>query len=338
MTSTSVEGTINVEDTANLETGGLLDISQTGKEVTSGTSDMAASRLEAQRDSLNLLAGRSNVGSAMTGDTTAENIKQESDLEELQFVWTNLSREVIDLTSDNGAEVVLSGCPEKETEIISTTEAFSATPLIREPRTSIADADIMFGSADRSVPVLQAKGNLATKPKTTKVPWTAERRAKIEQIQRAMAEKAYGRPVPEKIDGLFSSNRNQTAAQGSNVTRPSALPASDGDPNAWMWEEVQDETDAALNFAELKEKYETKVRSKTNSWMDNIKFLRAEKGERARLKRLDIESQRAGGAPTSSENKDSDEEETLFVPEERPSKRKGQVLTDAGLSLASGDE
>ena len=188
--------------------------------------------------------------------------------------------------------------------------------------------------------MLQAKGNLATKPKTTKVPCTPERRAKIEQIQRALAEKAYGRPVPEKTDGLFSSNHNQIAAQDSNETRLSAVPASDGDPNAWMWEEVQDESDAALKFAGLKEKHEAKVRSKTTSWMDDIKFLRDEKEERARLKRLDIESQRAGGSPTSSEDKDSDEEETLFVPEGKKtsSKRKGQVLTDAGLGLASDDE
>ena len=258
---------------------------------------------------------------------SVEDIKQESDLEELQFVWTNLSKEVIDLASENGDDL-------QETAIMSTTETYPALPLIREA--SPLPVDAYLDTASRDVPVLSAEGNHVTKPRNAKVPWTAERRAKIEQIQRALAEKAYGRPVPGKIDGLFSTIDNQTAAQDSNVARPLVVPASDGDFNAWIWEEVQDEPDAALKFAGMKEKYEAEVRSKTNSWMDDIKFLSAEKEERARLNRLDMDFRRADTAPITSEDKDSGEEETLFLPEGE--KRKGQVLPDTGLSLASGDE
>ena len=156
-------------------------------------------------------------------------------------------------------------------------------------------------------PILPPKKLLVTKKKPRSQLTDAEK-AKVAEIQAKLAARVTGKPVAV-VPGSVSK------APGIDV-RPAgpADPAQQpDDPYAWMHDdvEVEDDDEALQKFEALKKKFHSKKRSRKATFEDEINFQRAEKAERARLKRQEELE------PAIADN--GEEDNGLFVPLADPS-------------------
>lgn len=127
---------------------------------------------------------------------------------------------------------------------------------------------------------------------------TSEAIAKQYQQQRALREK------------MLALSGSAGPIEGLNGLKPPGLEGDPIDDDAWMSSDPKFDEEAAVTFRELKRSYKVKQRADANTIEDDYEFRRADKVEKARLKRLELDYLNSRGP--SSEEGDSDED-ALFV-------------------------
>ena len=166
---------------------------------------------------------------------------------------------------------------------------------------------------------------LKKKPKQA---FTAAQNARMLELQAELAERSTGIPV---AGGVVNISKGQQAALPFPNRDTSSVRS---DPNAWMYETVDDEDDPAAKFAQLTRRYRAKQRAKTCTFLDDVEFLKAQKAETGRLKRIEYELLQARNAQHQiQEEVARDETDDLFVPPinpaQSPTKRKYGEMADS---------
>lgn len=156
---------------------------------------------------------------------------------------------------------------------------------------------------------------------------TLEDIAKHRQQQRAFKEMLLGRSGTSGTAGL---------CKGLDGLRGPDLDGDDINDDSWMNSDTNFDEEAAVKFRHLKRSYKAKQKADTNTIEDDYEFRRAEKTEKARLKRLELEYITSRGP--ASEEEESDED-GLFVGQS-PARRakRGYAVTgeDDGGSNTQG--
>ena len=228
-------------------------------------------------------------GTALTEDDSTENIKQEFEASEIEFVWTNLSKQVIDLVTDDEAEALPSvEANNAETTSISNRKSPSK-PDSSESHPTIGATAAQSDGTIKNAAGPQLKKFLFTRPKKAKGPITAERRAKLELAQRLLAERATGKVVPGCAGTLFSATPKLAGSADSVQSRIGPDVHREVSTATRNESEILSDSDgdAEKKFSALKKKYNSKKKKRTNTIGDDVAFIRAEKIEAMRLKRLE---------------------------------------------------
>lgn len=127
---------------------------------------------------------------------------------------------------------------------------------------------------------------------------TSEAIAKQYQQQRALREK------------MFALSGSAGLTKGLNGLKPPGLEGDHIDDDAWMSSDPKFDEEAAVIFHDLKRSYKAKQRADANTIEDDYEFRRADKVEKSRLKRLELDYLNSRGP--GSEEEESDED-GLFV-------------------------
>ena len=147
----------------------------------------------------------------------------------------------------------------------------------------------------------------AAKNRVLRTPEDIEKLRKMQQMYR---EKALGKAAASGASNMFNISRVAENIQ---------------DKNAWMKGTYTPEENNADHFAGLKRAYKAKVKARKNTLEDDINFKRAEKEEKARLKRVELAYRRDIGRHSSDDDEAEESDDGLFVPqyphENGPAKR-----------------
>ena len=134
-------------------------------------------------------------------------------------------------------------------------------------------------------------------PRALRTPEDLEKLRKLQQMYR---EKALGKAVASGASNLFNISR-----VAGNVQ----------DKDAWMKGTYTPKENTADHFAGLKRAYKAKVKARKNTLEDDINFQRAEKEEKARLKRVELAYLRDTGCYSSDDDEAEESDDGLFVPQ-----------------------
>ena len=129
---------------------------------------------------------------------------------------------------------------------------------------------------------------------------TPEDIEKMRKLQQMYGEKALGKVAACGASDMF------------NI--PNAV-GNIQDKDAWMRGTYTPEEDTAGHFAKLKRVYKAKVKARKNTLEDDVNFQRAEKEEKARLKRIELAYLRDRGSDSSDDNEAEESDDGLFVPQ-----------------------
>ncbi|KAL9610783.1 MAG: hypothetical protein Q9167_004539 [Letrouitia subvulpina] len=139
---------------------------------------------------------------------------------------------------------------------------------------------------------------------------TPEHEAKLEQLQKKLAEKARKNAIAAGASSIFNGSAGQgNANQGVPIDVD-----TDSDPD------VQ----AAIGFQRQKKIYYNKCRSKSNTFEDDIMWSKAQNAELARIKR----------AKDELRNNTQDSDDELFISQASPSMHQGRQPSE----LVSGED
>ena len=134
-------------------------------------------------------------------------------------------------------------------------------------------------------------------PRVLRTPEDVEKLRKLQQMYR---EKALGKAAACGASKMF------------NV--PNAVGVIQ-DKDAWMRGTYTPEEDTAGDFAKSKRVYKAKVKARKNTLEEDINFQRAEKEEKARLKRIELAYVRDRGSHSSDDDEAEESDDGLFVPQ-----------------------
>ena len=129
---------------------------------------------------------------------------------------------------------------------------------------------------------------------------TPEDIEKLRKMQQMYGEKALGKAAASGASNMFNISRVAENIQ---------------DKDAWMKGTYTPEENTADHFAGLKRAYKAKVKARKNTLEDDINFQRAEKEEKARLKRVELAYQRDIGCHSSDDDEAEESDDGLFVPQ-----------------------
>ena len=198
-----------------------------------------------------------------------EDIKNE---EEVQFVWENLSKEIYTIPDDDDETL-------DEPLPVTLTSSSSGTP-----RSFSEVHGSNTAPTSKALPTAVPKKTFLLKKKVRPACSPAQD-AKFKELSKQLAEKAVSNSTRGGAGTVFGG-------RGLNAPTGPACDEESADPHAWMHEVVDvDDEDAAKKFSLLKKKYNFKKRKNQTTFEEDAAFLRADKLERARLKRLDIQSE-----------------------------------------------
>lgn len=254
-----------------------------------------------------------------TDDTDDVEIKEEEgENRSVEFVWAM-------------------GMPKEQIVISDDEEDVAAIRAILTP--GKGSPDVMEPVTSNSVPSTR-KFLITKKPRP---PLTDEEKTKLTEMQAKLAARATGKLITGGAGSVFRGLEvgHQPGAQPIGPTGLT-VPAEPADPHAWMHEEVElDEDDAAEKFEALKKKYKAKKRSGKADFVDEINFTKAEKAERARLKRLEDDFLRALETQAEPAMGDGDENnDDLFIPladQSQTQQKRRRNTTVEDLSGKDGD-
>ena len=133
-------------------------------------------------------------------------------------------------------------------------------------------------------------------PRALKTPEDIEKLRKLQQMYK---EKALGKAAASGASNMFN-----TPNIAGNIQ----------DKDAWMRGTYTPEENTANHFSKVKRVYKAKVKARKNTLEDDINFQRAEKEEKARLKRVELAYLRDRGCH-SSDDEAEESDEGLFVPQ-----------------------
>ena len=154
----------------------------------------------------------------------------------------------------------------------------------------------------------------AANPRALRTPEDIEKLCKLQQMYR---EKALGKAAASGASNMFNISRVVGNFQ---------------DKDAWMKGTYTPEENTADHFAGLKRAYKAKVKARKNTLEDDINFQRAEKEEKARLKRVELAYLRDRGCHSSDDDEAEESDDGLFVPqfprENGPPKRRAPTTRD----------
>ena len=221
------------------------------------------------------------------------------------------------VTLDDGTIMLSDG--EDEEEIIILNDDGSSSVTIKKE-----NPDVEFLGANKGLNILSD----ALNEETTRAPLrkhgkpylsTANPRAlrtpediqKMRKLQQMYGEKALGKAA---------------ASGASNIFNISMVSGNVQDKDAWMKGTYTPEENTAEHFAGLKRAYKAKVKARKNTLEDDINFQRAEKEEKARLKRVELAYLRDLGGHSSDDDEAEESDDGLFVPQyprgDGPAKRR----------------
>ena len=129
---------------------------------------------------------------------------------------------------------------------------------------------------------------------------TPEDIEKLRKLQQMYGEKALGKAAASGASNMFNISRVAENIQ---------------DKDAWMKGTYASEENTVDHFAGLKRAYKAKVKARKNTLEDDINFQRAEKEEKARLKRVELAYLRDFGCHSSDDDEAEDSDDDLFVPQ-----------------------
>lgn len=151
-------------------------------------------------------------------------------------------------------------------------------------------------------------------PRVLRTPEDVEKLRKLQQMYR---EKALGKAAACGASNIFNIPNVMGVVQ---------------DKDAWMRGTYTPEEDTADHFAKLKRAYKAKVKTRKNTLEDDINFQRAEKEEKARLKRVELAYLRDRGFYSSDDDEAEESDDGLFVPQypsnNGPAKRRAGAARD----------
>ena len=143
---------------------------------------------------------------------------------------------------------------------------------------------------------------------------TPEDIEKLRKMQQKYKEKALGKAG---------------ASGASNMFHVPNVAENTQDKDAWMRGTYTPKENTADHFAEIKRAYKAKVKARKNTMEDDINFQRAEKEEKARLKRIELAYLRDRGCHSSDDDEAEESDEGLFVPQypsiNGPAKRRAAI-------------
>jgi hypothetical protein len=238
-------------------------------------------------------ASLSNATVNLTDDVHNSGVKEEYDSDSpLEFVWSmDMTKEQIIISDNEGDKPVV-------------------RPTVAQGK---GRTDVVERVTKHPIPPVK-KFLLTKKPKDPRAQLTDADKARMMAIQAKLAAMATGRPV---TGGTGSATAPPAGPSLPALPAGPSFPTQPADPHAWMVEEVEDDDDgAAEKFEALRGKYKAKQRCGKARFEDAVNFEKAEKAERARLKKLEYDilytkqTEPEIPAPGGAE----DEEEELFFP------------------------
>ena len=272
------------------------------------------------------------------GQVTDVHIKEESGESEPMFAHF-AQGEIIDLSdsedySASQAEglykhgvtladgtIMLSDGEDEEEIIILNDDGSSSVTIKKE------NPDVEFLGANKGVinisdtldegAPLRKNGKPYLRTANPRVLRTPEDIEKLRKLQQMYGEKALGKASASGASNMFNIPNTLGNIQ---------------DKDAWMRGTYTPEEDTAGHFAKLKRAYKAKVKARKNTLEDDINFQRAEKEEKARLKRIELAYLRDCGSDSSDENEAEESDDGLFVPQfprkNGPAKRRAAAARD----------
>ena len=190
------------------------------------------------------------------------------------------------------------GLSSENNKTLDDSEPLIHTSITETSRPFLEVADSNTAQVPKALPTAAPQKTLLL-TKKVRPPLSAAQQATFSEMEKKLAEKAMSNNIRRTVDSTSGGGQPDISTENANN-------GGSADPYAWMHEVVEiDEGDAAKKFALLKRKYNFKKRKNEATFEDDAAFLRAEKLERARLKRAEDQSR------TTTVN---NEEEQLFVP------------------------
>lgn len=224
-----------------------------------------------------------------------ENVVKDEDLD---FSWHDMGDETIEISEDEGTDLPRVNKPlffstDTEGNALASSDfgepqqRSTATPIFAEPTPNIENPSL-YRSVSGAIP----DDSLFSKLQTD---YTAKNR---------------GEPIMTGTESIIEG------FQGVLSQHESSSKADDEYETAWQDGKVEeDERNAATNFHKLRKAYRAKRKAGENNVGDDIRYLAAEKKEKVRLRRLEVECLRSRDPQVSD---DSDQaaksDDDLFLP------------------------
>ena len=119
--------------------------------------------------------------------------------------------------------------------------------------------------------------------KKVRLALSAAQQANFKKLEKQLAENAASKNASGGTDTILGG-------RGADMPEDNSRNGDPADFHVWMHEVVEDDNEtAAQKFSLLKRKYNFKKRKNQTTIEEDAAYLRAEKLERARLKRLDVQ-------------------------------------------------
>ena len=227
---------------------------------------------------INLVDSDDESNKNRLNNTQATVIKQEHKEE---WTWAAMQRGQIIELSDSDDDTVVELPP-----TISPNASKQAESLTQNEQTQQVEENSSEIGGSNATTAFTHNGSVLQVP-NVKAKRTVADRAKLLQLQKIYAERALGRKVVAGAGNIFKG----TQGHAGNA------PAEAENDLAWMNDaaEMNDNADAATQFALIKAKYNRKKRARRNTFEDDVLFMKADSAEKARLKRLEDDYRRDRG-------------------------------------------
>ena len=221
-------------------------------------------------------------------------IKQEQEKED--WTWAAMQSGVIELSDSDDDNVVKSpptvSTTEPKKHVVPSEEAEKPEQVEKVKKAQRLDQVLQQPEQSEQIAPSQATtGSTPNKPVSqvpnVKAKRTPADRAKLLQLQKLYAERALGKKVIVGAGNIFKGAQGPTGSIHAEVENDLAWMDNTADLN--------DDAEAATEFARVKAKYNRKKRAGRNTFEDDVLFMKADSAEKARLKRLDDDYARDRG-------------------------------------------
>ena len=205
-------------------------------------------------------------------------IKNEND--ELQLIWTILPSGTINLLSDDEDEVA---------------------PVVKQPEITKTNALVLESAAPAALPARQTtvlKKRLFERSADGKYMLTDEQRASLEQFHTKLSEDNTREDTPEvnddisgKVSAMEGQAKNDADRSDGGTAENNGANMQDSAAAEERLDSSSSESDDGSKFQELKKEFNKKKKKGEISFAEEIAFLKAQKQEEVRRRRLELDEQ-----------------------------------------------